>query len=363
MEYVHGSLEWPRLTWDAGEVGGLLARVRHQQGRLLGRMESMGFEVRSESNLAMLVRDVMKTSAIEGEKLDDEEVRSSIGRRLGLDVAGLKRPSRDVEGVVEMMMDATGRWNEPLTEERLFGWHRSLFPTGGRWLRVGAWRGDELGPMQVVSGQIGSECVRFEAPAAARIPGEMAKFLEWFNAQGDLDPVLCAGAAHFWFVTIHPFEDGNGRIARAIADLCLARADGTAQRFYSMSAQIEAESADYYRALGAAQRGDVNITGWMGWFLGCLGRALESADGQLAATLRKARVWSRLSSGTVNERQRLVMNRMLDGFQGFMTTSKYAVIAKCSTDTALRDIQTLVERGVLLANPGRGRSVSYRVAE
>ena len=292
--------------------------------------------------------------------------RSSIARRLGLDVGGLPRASRDVEGIVEMMLDATGKFEEELTKERLFAWHAALFPTGRSGMlrvAVGQWRPKEAGEMQVVSGPIGKEKIHFEAPDADRLESEMSQFTEWFNKPPSMDPVLKAGIAHFWFVTIHPFEDGNGRIARAIADMSLARADGTKERFYSMSSQIEAERKDYYHYLEAAQRGDVDITRWMAWFLECLDRAIDGAEVGLSAVLNKAKLWQRINIQPVNERQRSVINRMLNDFEGFLNTSKYAKLAKCSSDTALRDIQELVERGILIQNPGGGRSTSYRIAE
>ena len=330
-------------------------------------MDALGFELRSESGLLALTEEIVTSSAIEGEILDPRAVRSSIARRLGLDAAGLPRAGRDVEGVVEMMLDATREFEQPLTKERLFDWHASLFPTGRsgmRQIKVGAWRPAEAGPMQVVSGPVGREKVHFEAPAAERIETDMARFLAWLNALADtLDPVLKAGIAHFWFVTIHPFEDGNGRIARAIADMELARADGTKDRFYSMSSQIAAERKDYYLQLEAAQRGDLDLTRWLAWFLGCLGRALDGADRVVAGVLRKAALWQRVHRHPVNERQRKVINRLLEGFQGHLTTSKYAKLARCSTDTALRDIRELVNRGILLRNAGGGRSTSYRLAD
>lgn len=366
MKYIHDRPEWPEFTWDGDALASLLAAVRHKQGRLLGRMEGLGFDLRAEASLTVLTSDVVKSSAIEGEMLNPDEVRSSIARRLGLDAAGLPKAGRDVEGVVEMMLDATRNYDKPLTKKRLFDWHASLFPTGRSGMRkitVGAWRRKEDGPMQVVSGPYGRERVHFEAPEADRLNDETASFLKWFNAPASVDPVLKAALAHFWFVTIHPFEDGNGRIARAIADMALARADATKDRFYSMSSQIEAERKDYYLALERAQRGELDITAWLGWFLGCLGRALDGAEAALGAVLNKAKLWQRINRRPVNERQRLVINRLLNGFQGFLTTSKYAKLAKCSTDTALRDIQELLERGILEQNPGGGRSTSYRLAD
>jgi Fic family protein len=366
MAYVHEKAGWPEFTWGGESLTAVLAAVRHKQGRLLGKLEALGFDLRAEASLVVLTSEVVKSSAIEGEMLNPEEVRSSIARRLGLAVAGLPKAGRDVEGVVEMMIDATRNFEAPLTKERLFDWHAALFPTGrsgmGR-ITVGAWRTKASGPMQVVSGPMDREKVHFEAPEADRLESEMARFIEWFNVPASVDPVLKAGIAHFWFVTIHPFEDGNGRIARAIADMALARADGTKDRFYSMSSQIEAERKDYYLQLEAAQRGDVDITRWLAWFLGCLDRAIDGADQTLAAVLYKARMWQRMNRGPVNDRQRLVINRMLNGFEGFLSTSRYAKLAKCSTDTALRDIRELLERGILVQNPGGGRSTSYRLAD
>lgn len=366
MTYVHELPEWPNLTWSAHALTQALAAVRHKQGRHLGRMEALGFDLRSEANLAALTDEVVRSSAIEGERLNSDEVRSSIARRLGLDVAGLPTPSREVEGVVEMMVEATRHYDQPLTPERLFGWHAALFPTGrsGMYrITVGAWREPAAGPMQVVSGAIGRERVHFQAPEANRVAQDMDRFLAWFNSTASLDPVLKAAVAHFWFVTIHPFEDGNGRIARAIADMALARGDGTPDRFYSMSARIEAERKEYYLQLESAQRGSTDITAWIAWFLGCLERAIDASDDMLATVLRKARVWQSLNAKPVNERQRLVLNRMMGDWQGFLNTSKYATLAKCSADTAQRDIKDLVERGALIQNDAGGRSTSYRLRD
>jgi Fic family protein len=369
--YIHQRPGWPDFVWDAESLSNLVATVRHKQGRLLGRMEGFGFDLRAEASLAVLTTDVVKSSEIEGEMLNPDEVRSSIARRLGLDAAGLPKAGRDVEGVVEMMLDGTRNFDQPLTKERLFDWHASLFPTGrsgmSRRIEVGAWRTKESGPMRVVSGPIGREKIHFEAPDAERLDSEMSAFLAWFNAPPATDPVLKAGIAHLWFVTIHPFEDGNGRIARAIADMSLARADGTQDRYYSMSSQIEAERKHYYLELEEAQRGTHDITRWLAWFLGCLDRALDGAHDTLASVLTKARIWQRINESQINERQRLVLARLLGGpekvFQGHLTTSKYAKLAKCSPDTALRDIQNLKERGMLEQNAQGGRSTSYRVAE
>lgn len=366
MAYIHQLQGWPEFTWDGDKLAAPLAEVRHRQGRLLGAMDGLGFDVRTETNLSVLTVDIVKTSQIEGEALNAEEVRSSVARRLGLDVGGVSKASRSVEGIVEMMLDATRNAGESLTRERLFAWHAALFPTGHSGMQpitVAEWRTAEAGPMQVVSGPFGRQRVHFEAPAAERLAAEMTAFLDWFNTPASDDPVLRAGIAHLWFVTIHPFEDGNGRIARAIADLSLSRADGTPDRFYSMSAQLEADRKSYYQNLERAQRGDLDITGWLSWFLDCLDRALARAQGDLEAVLRKARLWQRINVRGVNERQRLVINRLLNGFEGFLTTSKYAKLAKVSNDTALRDIRELADRGVLLQNPARGRSTSYRLAD
>ncbi|HCN75881.1 MAG TPA: DUF4172 domain-containing protein [Verrucomicrobiales bacterium] len=365
MTYIHEWADWPKLTWDAAKLSALLADVRHRQGRLLGRMEGLGFRLRSEAQLSTLTADVVKSSAIEGEKLDAEEVRSSIARRLGLEYAGAAVASRDVEGIVEMMLDATQNHAQPLTAERLFGWHAALFLTGRSGMHkitVGAWRPAEAGAMRVVSGPIGRETVHFEAPSAEKLDQEMRAFLDWFEAANGVDPVVKAGVAHFWFVTIHPFEDGNGRIGRAITDLELARADGTAERFYSMSSQIETERKEYYLQLERGQRNGLDVTVWLEWFLGCLGRAIAKADETLSGVLHKARLWEKVSQQTVNERQRKVINKLLDGFEGKLTSSKYAKLVKCSEDTALRDIRALVERGVLIKNEAGGRSTSYTLA-
>lgn len=368
-QYIHELTEWPKFRWDQERLAGALAKVRHDQGRLIGRMEALGFPLQQEASLEALTEETVKSSDIEGEKLDEEQVRSSIARRLGMDVGGVDVVDRRVEGVVEMMLDATRNYDQPLTPDRLFGWHASLFPTGRsgmRKLRIGAWRDDNTGPMQVVSGPVGRERVHFAGPAAKRLDREMNAFLRWFNdGTGPVatDEVLKAGLAHLWFVTIHPFDDGNGRIARAIADLALARSEQTSQRFYSMSAQIRRERNDYYEILERAQKGTMDVTPWMEWFLGCLGRAIDGAKTTLAAVLRKARLWQRLRDVPINDRQRVMLNRLLDGFEGKLTTSKWAAIATCSPDTALRDILNLVERGILVRNPGAGRSTSYSLAE
>jgi Fic family protein len=360
--YIHELQDWPRFQWNREQLAELLAAVRHRQGKLVGHMEALGFNLRQEAVLQTLTADVLKSSEIEGEKLDAQQVRSSIARRLGMDIGALKLTDRHVEGIVEMMLDATGHYDQPLTDERLFSWHASLFPTGRSGMtriRAGSWRDESTGPMEIVSGPAGKERVHYQAPPAPRLNAEMRAFLEWFNTQGGIDPVLKAGLAHLWFVTIHPFEDGNGRIARAIADMALARSENSSQRFYSMSAQIRQERNAYYDILEETQKGTLDITPWMEWFLGCLGRAIDGAQNTLAVVLAKARFWNSIASVEINERQRLVLNRLMDGFEGKLTTSKYATLAKCSQDTALRDILLLVDRGVLVKNPEGGRSTSY----
>ena len=365
--WIHEHHNWPNFTWDAGKLASKLADIRHRQGRLLGKMEGLGFELKREASLSTLTSDVVKSSAIEGENLNPKEVRSSIARRLGIDIASPMPVNQDVEGIVEIMLDATQQSSKPLTKERLFDWHAALFPTGRSGMRritVGGWRSVESGPMQVVSGPVGHEKVHFEAPDAEHLEHEMTKFLAWFEGEDGIDPVLRAGIAHLWFVTIHPFEDGNGRIARAIADMALARAEGMSYRFYSLSSQFESERKDYYDQLEKQQRGTPEATNWLEWFLGCLGRAISSAENTLSAVLFEAQLWEKINRQPVNERQRLIINRMLeDDFKGHMNTSKYAKLAKCSTDTALRDIQNLKSRGIFIQNPGGGRSTSYRLLD
>jgi Fic family protein len=364
MSYIHEKAGWPELRWSDEHLAQPLAAVRHRQGRLIGHMEALGFPLRAEAVLQALTEDVLKSSEIEGEILDRDQVRSSIARRLGMDIGGLVPADRNVEGVVEMMLDATQNYTAPLTGARLHDWHAALFPTGRSGMSkitVGAWRNDETGPMQVVSGPVGRERVHYEAPAADRLDDEMNRFLDWFET-AQPDPVLKAGVAHLWFVTIHPFDDGNGRIARAIADLALARAEGTAQRFYSMSAQIRAERKAYYDMLEQTQKGDLDITPWLLWFIGCLDRAFDGAETILASVMRKARFWEAVANQPLNERQRKMINRLLDGFDGKLTNAKWATIAKTSSDTALRDINDLLQKGVLIREPGGGRSTSYALS-
>lgn len=364
--YIYERHDWPRFRWNQEKLAGRLAAVRHRQGRLIGRMETLGFRVRAEAILQTLTLDVLKSSEIEGEILDREQVRSSIARRLGIDIGALATVSRNVDGIVEMMLDATQNYNQPLTRERLFSWHASLFPTGYsgmRKIKVGVWRDDAKGPMQVVSGPIDRERVHFEAPAAGLLEKEMKAFLDWFNGDDDTDLVLRAGIAHLWFVTVHPFEDGNGRIARAIADMTLARSEQSAQRFYSLSAQIRQERNAYYEGLECAQKETLDITGHLEWFLDCLSHAFDGLEGTLTDVFRKARFWQSCTNLSFNDRQRLILNKLLDGFEGKLTSSKWAKLAKCSQDTALRDIQDLIERGVLEKDLSGGRSTSYHLIE
>jgi Fic family protein len=362
--YIHELSDWPHFRWSQEALAQKLAAVRYRQGELIGRMKAMGFSLRSEAVFQTLTLDVLKSSEIEGEILDREQVRSSIARRLGMDIGAVASASRNIEGVVEMTLDATQDYYKPLTKERLFGWHASLFPTGYsgmRKIRIAAWRDDSKGPMQVVSGQVGHERVHFEAPSADRIEREMTIFLDWFNNDDGTDLVLRSGIAHLWFVTIHPFEDGNGRIARALTDMTLARSEQSPQRFYSMSAQIRKERDAYYGGLEETQKGTLDITAQLEWFLDCLNRAFDSVESTLAIVLKKARFWELYVETQFNDRQRLVLNKLLDGFEGKMTSSKWAKLAKCSQDTALRDILELTERGILVKDSAGGRSTSYSV--
>src|SRR5215203_629769 len=361
--FIYQTAGWPSFKWNAEKINLLLTEVRHQQGKLLGRMERLGFALQTEATLQTLTLDVLKSSEIEGELLDADQVRSSIARRLGIDIGGMVNADRHVEGVVEMMLDATQHFDKSLTEERLFGWHAALFPTGRSGMHkivVGAWR-DNLphDPMQVVSGPMGKEIVHYEAPAAELLPDEMSRFLQWFNKSINMDPVLKAAIAHLWFVTIHPFDDGNGRVARAITDMQLARADGTSQRFYSMSAQVRTERNAYYAILEKTQRGNLDITEWLIWFLECLNRALHATEEILSLIFKKASFWRAHEKTIFNPRQVLLLNKLLDRFDGKLTTSKWAKIAKCSHDTALRDINDLIEKKVLAKEDSGGRSSSY----
>lgn len=363
--WIHEYQNWTDFTWDAAALSPKLAAVRYKQGRLLGRMESLGFSLKQEAYLKTITNEVVKSTAIEGEILNPGEVRSSIARRLGMNISDAIPASRDVEGIVELMLDATQQFSKPLTKERLFDWHAALFPMGRSGMRpiaAGQWRSLDVGPMQVVSGPIGRESVHFEAPSADRLDAEMSGFLSWFNQKNTLDSVFRAGIAHFWFVTIHPFEDGNGRIARAIGEMALSRADDTANRFYSLSSQIELERKEYYVQLERQQRSSPDLTPWLDWFLSCLERAIISSDRTLDHVMFKAKLWENISKCPLNERQRMIIGRMLDeSFQGYMNTSKYAKLAKCSNDTALRDMQSLKANGIFIQNPGGGRNTSYKL--
>ena len=359
--YSHLSADWPGYRWDDGAIAAELASIHTQRGSLFMAMQSLGFAVRQETCLRVITDDVAQSSKIEGEHLDEGQVRSSIARKLGMDYAGLPEPDRTVDGIVEMMLDATQQFDAPLDLDRILGWHACLFPaerSGMRKIRTGAFRDDRLGPMQIVSGPEGRQRVHFEAPAADRLPQEMDRFLAWFETE-KMDPVVKAAIAHLWFVTIHPFDDGNGRIGRAIMDMALARADGDRQRFYSMSKHICENKRDYYSELERASRGSMDVTPWVTWFLGRLELALKDADGVLAAVRRKQLFWDAHGQSGLNERQAKVVNMLLEGFRGNLQTAKYAKIAKCSPDSALRDLADLVNRGILERGPGGGRSTTY----
>ncbi len=365
--YIWQDNDWPKFTWDAEALLAPLAEVRHKQGRLLGQMQRLGFDLQAHASFQATVEDVIRTSEIEGEKLDPASVRSSVARRLGLPDAGFQAPDRKVEGVVDMMMDATRNHAQPLTDKRLFAWHAALFPTrysGLRKIVTGDWRDDQAGPMQVVSGPLGREKVHYEAPPAKRLKTEMKRLLAWIDrpAGDGTDGVLKSGIAHLWFVSIHPFDDGNGRIARAIADLVLARAEGSGQRFYSVSAQIMRERKRYYEVLERTQKGSLDVTGWLVWFLACFGRAIDAAEGACQAVLQKAEFWQRFAQEPLSARQKMILNRFMDGFEGNLTASKWAALGKCSVDTASRDINDLLARGLLVRNPGGSKRTSFSVA-
>jgi Fic family protein len=362
--YIYDRPGWPDLQWDAEALTAPLADVHLRQGRLIGKMEALGLSQRNDAILQTLTQDVVKSGEIEGESLDTDQVRSSIARRLGLDIAGLTPSDRRVDGVVEMALEATQNYAQPLSRERLFGWHAKLFPGSPAGIKVGAWRDDAKGPMQVVSGAIGRERVHYEAPPAARLDKETAAFLSWANRSGDIDPVLRAAKAHLWFVTIHPFDDGNGRIARAVADWALARSENSARRYYSMSAQIRRERKDYYEVLERTQKGSLDVTDWMRWFLACLDRAIAGAEAALENVFEKDRFWKTYAGLALNERQRAMLNKLLDGsFEGKLTSSKWAKMGKCSQDTAHRDIVELIGHGILVKDSAGGRSTSYRLKQ
>jgi Fic family protein len=362
--YIYQQSDWPKFKWNCKSIFLPHSNVRHLQGKLVGKMETLGFKLRNEAVLETLTTEVIKTSEIEGQILDLDQVRSSIARRLGIEVSGLVPSDRNVDGVVEMMLDATQNYKKTLTTDRLFGWHSALFSSGRSGMYkiiVSKWRDDSTGPMQVVSGALGKEKVHFEAPPAEEIRKEMKSFISWFNKEPDQDLILKSAISHLWFITIHPFEDGNGRIARALSEMLLTRSDETPQRFYSMSSQIRAERKDYYDILEKTQKGTLDITDWLVWYLKCLADALNSSDKILSKVLYKHKFWIKYSSETLNSRQILLINKLLDNFIGQLTTSKWAKIAKCSQDTALRDIQDLLNKNILQKNPSGGRSTNYNL--
>ncbi len=362
--FIYQRIDWPKFTWRSDDFMSLLSETRNLQGRLLGKMETLGFKLRNEALLDTLTLDVIKTSEIEGEFLNPDQVRSSLARRLGIEISGAIESDRNVDGVVEMMLDATQNCFAPLTAERLFDWHAALFPTGRSGMHkitVADWRKDDSGPMQVVSGAMGKEKVHFQAPDSVVLENEMAQFIDWFN-HCEMDLVIKAAVAHLWFVTIHPFDDGNGRITRALTDMLLARSDNSNQRFYSMSAQIRVERKQYYEMLEKTQKGSLDITHWIVWFLSCLIHALKSTESVLTRVLFKAEFWQKHMNTAVNERQRKMLNKVMDGFEGKLTSVKWAKIAKCSKDTAVRDINDLIDKGILVKESAGGRSTSYELA-
>ena len=362
--YIHQNENWANFAWDNESLLPHLGIVRNLQGKLFGKMSSLGFDLKQEAYLETLTLDVLKSSEIEGEFLQPEQVRSSIARHLGMDIYGLIPSDRDVDGVVEMMLDATQNYSLPLPFDRLYAWHSSLFPTGrsGMYkINVGQWRKDEKGPMQVVSGAIGKQRVHFQAPDATLMEAEMQDFIHWFNTEQGLDPVLKAGIAHLWFITIHPFDDGNGRIARAITDMQLSKSEHSGQRFYSMSARIRLQRHSYYAILEKTQKGNLDISEWLRWFLDCLMEALNATDKTLVRVLSKAKFWEKHAATILNERQILMINKLMAQFEGNLTSSKWAKLTKCSTDTALRDIQDLVNKGILDKALSGGRSTNYHL--
>ena len=362
--YIHQKKDWPNFKWDSEDIVNLLSEARNLQGRLQGKMEALGFELRNEALLDTLTLDVLKTSEIEGELLNHDQVRSSIARKLGMEIAGSVESDRNVDGVVEMMLDATQNCFKPLTKIRLFDWHAALFPTGRNGIYkiiVGDWRKDTTGPMQVISGPMEKEKVHFEAPNSDLLEKEMSSLLNWFSQNNKIDLVLKASIAHLWFVTIHPFDDVNGRITRALTDMLLAQADKSNQRFYSMSAQMRIERKQYYDILEKTQKGDLNITNWIQWFLQCLINALNSTEEVLVKVLFKGNFWQIHSKTIINERQKKLINKLLDSFDGKLTSSKWAKIAKCSKDTAIRDINDLIEKEILRKEEAGGRSTNYEL--
>ena len=370
--YIYEYKDWPNFTWDNTSLLTQLGRVRHLQGKLTGKMEALDFKLKKEATLKTLTLDILKTSEIEGENLNHDQVRSSIARHLRMDISGLIKSDRNIDGIVEMMLDATQKFQSPITTKRLFDWHRSLFPLTKHQPKIiiGNWRNDKTGPMQVVSGGMGREKIHYQAPPASKLKSEIEKFLKWFNGNDELDPVLKAGIAHLWFLTLHPFEDGNGRIARAIADMQLSRADGNNQRFYSMSAQIRLIRNKYYSMLEKTQRNKPTITEWLKWFLDCLENALKATTTILERVLSKAKFWEKHIQTTLNDRQKKMINKLFDAcpddpfgrdFEGKLSSSKWAKMTKCSPDTALRDIQDLMDKKILKKEKAGGRSTNYEL--
>jgi len=361
---IYNHQNWPIFEWNSEKLLPLLSYVRNRQGKLIGKMGALGFELRNEANLEILTQEIIKSTEIEGEILDREQVRSSIARRLGLDISGLIHSERNVDGIVDLMIDATKNFDKELNKERLFSWHAALFPTGQSGMYkiiTGHWRDDSTGPMQVVSGALGKEKVHYQAPPAAQIENEMRIFLDWFNLEQNTDLVMKAAIAHLWFVTIHPFEDGNGRISRALSELFLARSDEQSYRFYSMSAQIRKERNSYYDILEKTQKSGLDITNWLEWFLNCLLHAIENSEKLLEKIIYKHYFWLKHSKININDRQRKILNMLMDDFEGVLNTTKWAKIGKCSQDTALRDIQDLIEKGILIKSEQGGRSTNYEM--
>ena len=362
--YIHEKDNWTEFTWNEKLISKELAETRNLQGRLLGKMESLGFDQQDEAVLNTLTLEIVKSSEIEGEILDLEQVRSSVAKRLGIELAGAIESERHIDGIVEMMLDATQRYGLPITKDRLFGWHSLLFPTG--WsnmykITVADWRKDSTGPMQVVSGAMGKEKVHFEAPNSERIDSEIETLIDWIESENEIDPVLKSAIAHLWFITIHPFEDGNGRITRALTEMLLARSDRSVKRFYSMSSQIRIQRKQYYEILEKTQKGTSEITDWILWFLECLKNSFESTSELLSKILIKAEFWKINSKTILNKRQQKMLNKLLDGFEGKLTTSKWGKICKCSQDTALRDIQDLIKKDILEKEKSGGRSTNYEL--
>ena len=364
MMYLYNDQNWPIFKWNSEKLLPLLSYVRNRQGKLIGKMGTLGFELRNEANLEILTLDIIKSTEIEGEILNREQVRSSIARRLGIDIPGLVYSERNVDGIVDLIIDATKNFDKELNKERLFSWHASLFPTGQSGMYkiiTGNWRDDSTGPMQVVSGALGKEKVHYQAPPSTQIENEMRIFLDWFNLEQSTDLVLKAAIAHLWFVTIHPFEDGNGRISRALSDMLLARSDEQSYRFYSMSTQIRKERNSYYDILEKTQKSGLDITNWIEWFLNCLLHAIENSDKLLEKIIYKHSFWIKYSRVNINDRQRKILNLLMDNFDGVLNSTKWAKIAKCSQDTALRDIQDLIEKGILAKSLQGGRSTNYEM--